>query len=154
MWNASGKPTCGCKNNYIRVLLSGSVLNQVYRLTGSENNNKNVKKTRSFLGLHFVVAGNDFESISGSFLLLFFVVSGFSWKSGDVRFDCAGASGSRVGPSRKPPKTEENATREPTRSMMSVFSRKVLKSNIKREAFGSRFRFEKAAKMWSNLTVT
>ena len=48
-----------------------------------------------------------------------------------MRFDCAGASGSRVGPSRKSQKNTETAACEPTHSRMMFFNEKVLKMTSK-----------------------
>ena len=45
---------------------------------------------------------------------------------GKLCFDCAGASGSRVGPYRKPEKNKENATCEPSRSGGRFFMEKVI----------------------------
>ena len=58
-------------------------------------------------------------------------------ENGKLCFDCAGASGSRVGPSRKPQKNKENATCEPSRSGGRFFIEKVTKSDIKRESLGT-----------------
>ena len=48
-----------------------------------------------------------------------------------MRFDCAGASGSRVRPSRKSQKNTETAACKPTRFRMTFFSEKVLKMTSK-----------------------
>ena len=58
-------------------------------------------------------------------------------ENGKLCFDCAGASGSRVGLSRKPQKNKEHATCEPSRSGGRFFIEKVTKSDIKRETLGT-----------------
>ena len=55
-----------------------------------------------------------------------------------MRFDCAGASGSRVGPSRKSQKNTETAACEPTRSRMTFFNEQVLKMTSKGRPGGCR----------------
>ena len=61
----------------------------------------------------------------------------FFKKSADMRFDCAGASGSRVGPSQKPQKTEEKAAKKTTLFWMSFFNEKVLKRTSKGRPLGA-----------------
>ena len=58
-------------------------------------------------------------------------------ENGKLCFDCAGASGSKVGPFRKPQKNKENATCEPSRSGGRFFIGKVTKSDIQRKPFGT-----------------
>ena len=55
-----------------------------------------------------------------------------------MRFDCAGASGSRVRPSRKSQRNTETAACKPTRFRMTFFNEKMLKMTSKGRPGGCR----------------
>ena len=68
-----------------------------------------------------------------------------------MRFDCAGASGSRVRPSRKARKNTETAACKPTRFRMTFFNKQVLKITSKgrggcRKAWKMRSKFDAASR--------